>query len=85
MLERGFLKSREKEENARTVKNSRMFLFVGVLVVLMGFVYMTTLSRQDSTHSSVMIAGMMMIVGIALVLISMWMNFFANNKKRGKM
>jgi len=81
MLQKGFLESRGKEENRRTVKNSRMFLLVGVLLVLAAFVYMTSLQQQED-FSSVMIAGIMMIAGMALVVISLWMNFFQNKKRR---
>ena len=81
MLQKGFLESRGKEENTRTMKNSRMFLLVGVLIVLAAFVYMTSLQQQGDS-SSVMIAGMMMIAGMALVVISLWMNFFQNKKRR---
>ena len=80
MLQKGFLESREKEENTRTLKNSRMFLLVGVLTVLAAFVYMTSVQQQGDS-SSIKIAGIMMIVGMALVVISLWMNFFQNKKR----
>jgi len=83
MLQKGFLKSsREDQNEIRAVKNSRTFLFAGVIAVLLAFMYMITQFRQDNIHSSVMIAGILMIAGIVLISIGTWMNFFSQNKKR---
>ena len=89
MLQKGFLKPKEDSENTRTIKNSRIFLFSGVFAVLFAFIYMTIHLRQvdtqESLRSSVMISGIIMIIGIVLVLTSMWMNFFLKNKNQKKL
>ena len=88
MLQKGFLKPKEEPENARAVKRSRIFFIAGVLVVLGALICMMLLQRPDEAFSSqfffVRMAGMAMIVGIVLVFIGLWMNFFAQSKKYKK-
>jgi len=86
MLQKGFLKSKEDPEVARATKRSRMFLIVGVVVTLSALFFMMTalqtaesFSNQMTTTGFAMVA---MIVGIGLVFVSLWINFFTQNKNR---
>ena len=81
MLQKGFLNPRENEENSRVVKRSRMFLVVGIFMVLLGFFVLTTLMQQE--QETVSFSGMFLLIGGFLLLtVSFWMNFFARNKNR---
>ena len=88
MLEKGFLKPKENPENVREVKKSRMFIIVGIVVAVAALFFMMSLLQPDDSLtnqlSSVRMAGMVIIAGIALVFIGLWMNFFTQNKKRRK-
>ncbi|MDR1155214.1 MAG: hypothetical protein LBL04_10920 [Bacteroidales bacterium] len=79
MLQKGFLKPLEKG-NTRTVKTSRTFLFAGVIIMLSALVYMMmNMQRADRILS---VWQPVMIAGICSVFISLWMNFFLQNKNR---
>ena len=81
MLQKGFLKTRENEENSRVIKRSRTFLVVGIFMILLGFIVLATLMQQE--QEIVSIAGMILLIGGFLLLtVSFWMNFFAQNKNR---
>ena len=79
MLHKGFLKSRKDKDSIQSGKKNRTFLFAGVIVVLLAFMVMLT---GAGAGSSVMMAGVVMIAGMALVFISLWMNFFTQSKHR---
>ena len=81
MLQRGFLKSEEKEENARAVKRSRMLMIVGIFMILSGFLVLMLRMQQGQQEIS-MVWLIFLVAGFLLITISMWMNFFTQNKKR---
>ena len=81
MLQKGFLTSREAEENTRAVKRSRMFLIVGVLMILGGFFLL--LGQMKHGQEELSIAWLILVVtGFCLISVSMWMNFFRQKKNR---
>ena len=75
MLQKGFLSNREDGNNIRTVKISRMFIFAGIIIAVLGFGLMIT-----SMEKHLINAGIVMIAGIALIFISLWVKFFAQQK-----
>ena len=81
MLQKGFLKSPEKEKTTRTVKRSRMFFFAGVCTILLGFLVLMT--RMQQGEEQISIAWLILLVaGFFLISVSLWMNFFAKNRSR---
>ena len=81
MLQKGFLKPCETEENARTLKRSRMFFFVGIFAILSGFLVFMIRMKQEQEEISI-VWLVLLIAGFFLISVSMWMNFFAQKKKR---
>ena len=84
MLQRGFLKPQEKEENARAVKRSRTMMIVGIFMILSGFLVLMMRMQQGQAEIS-MVWLIFLVVGFLLISISMWMNFFTQNKNRRRM
>jgi NADH:ubiquinone oxidoreductase subunit 6 (subunit J) len=88
MLQKGFLKPDQDLENVRTIKRSRVFLIVGVVMIISALICMMFFLQSDesftSQRSSVRLAGIAMIAGIVLALVGWWMNFFVQNKKYKK-
>jgi len=81
MLQKGFLKRRENNENSRIIKRSRIFLVVGIFIIILGFFVLTTLMQQE--QETVSIAGIVLFIsGFLLLTVSFWMNYFARNKNR---
>ena len=80
MLQKGFLKPQQKKELSSITKLSRLFLFLGVLIVLSAMFYMMMNIQQADTFISVWLS--VMIFGFCLVFVSIWMSFFSRNKKR---
>jgi uncharacterized membrane protein len=81
MLQRGFLKPGENEENARAVKKSRMLMIVGIIMILSGF--LALLFRMQQGQAGISIVWLILLVaGFLLVTISMWMNFFTQKRNR---
>ena len=81
MLQKGFLRPSEKEEDIRTIKRSRMFIIAGIFMVFVGFVVFMMDIQQETGQISIAWL-ILVVVGFLLVSISMWMNFFAQNKNR---
>jgi len=85
MLQKGFLKPKENSKNSRVIKKNRVIFIVGVVVILSALMMMLFLRTDESFTSqlsSVRIIGIVMIVGIVLVSVGFWMNFFEQNKNR---
>ena len=81
MLQRGFLKSRTKEGQKTSVaKTSRLLLVLGVIFMLSAMFFMMSNAQQDATVIHVCVP--VIIAGICLVIISIWLQFFSQNKKR---
>jgi len=80
MLERGFLKSRDDKGNNSILKSRTLFLVAGIIFVLGGMYHIFSHLEQYHDHAGVGMAGI--IIGFVLILISFWMNFFAQNKNR---
>jgi len=81
MLQRGFLKPQGKEENARAVKRSRMLMIVGIFLILSGFLVLMLRMQQGQQEIS-MVWLILVVAGFLLISVSMWMNFFTQNKNR---
>ena len=81
MLQRGFLKPRETEQNTRAVKRNRMFFFAGIFMILAGFLALVLHMQQGQGGNSP--AGLILLIaGFLLMSVSMWLNFFTQNKGR---
>ncbi|MDR1172968.1 MAG: hypothetical protein LBL24_10980 [Bacteroidales bacterium] len=82
MLQKGFLKPREKG-SSRIIKISRVFLFAGIIIVFFALGAAVISSGEPLRLAQYASAWFpMMIVGFCLVFISIWMNFFAQNRRR---
>ena len=81
MLQKGFLRPPKKEETARAIKKSRVFFFAGVLTMLMGFIILMVRMQQEGGQIS-MAWLILVIAGFLLISVSLWINFFAQNKHR---
>jgi len=76
MLQKGFLKSKEDTKNAGSLKRGRLFLFVGIAVVVLGMIFMMT-------NMKFFMGWMfMIIIGFCLAFVGLWMNFFEQKKNR---
>ena len=80
MLQKGFLKPQNKKETNSVTKLSRLFLFLGVIIMLSAMFYMMTNIQQADAFINVWLSAM--IAGFCLVFISIWLSFFARYKKR---
>ena len=81
MLQKGFLKPREKEENSRAAKRSRTFFIAGVFLILSGFLVLMTRMQQGQEKTSITYM-ILFFFGFFLLSVSLWMNFITQNKKR---
>jgi len=79
MLQRGFLKDREKSDSGRAAKKSRLFFFAGMVVILFSLVFMMTLTQQTFKLSGMFFV--MLVLGFSLMLTGLWMNYFAHSQK----
>ena len=79
MLQKGFLKPKETEEQSRAIKKSRLFLFAGIVMALCSLIY--TMSNIFE-RTSLFIGASMLIAGFCLITASIWLNFFTQNKGR---
>ena len=80
MLQKGFLKPRETDENTRAKKIIRMFFFIGIFFVLSGFLHVMVRIKQEGPIS--ILCLILLIIGFLLISVSMWVNFFSQKKKR---
>ena len=80
MLQKGFLKPQTKKEPNSVAKFSRLFLFLGVIIVLSAMFYMMMNIQQADAFMNVWLS--VMIAGFCLVFASIWLSFFARYKKR---
>ena len=77
MLQKGFLTSREEKKNNRPI---RIYIFAGIFMIIGGILlYMVQIQQAQEISIAWLI---LVIVGFFLVSVSMWMNFFAQNKNR---
>jgi len=81
MLQKGFLKPQETKENIRAANRSRIFFFVGVFMILSGFLVLMVRMQQGQERIS--LAWLILsVTGFLLISISIWINFFTQNKNR---
>jgi len=80
MLQKGFLKSKEEPKNSSALKRGWALIFAGVIVIFLSLIYIMTNLQQ--TILSLKGWSFVLIVGFCLAFVGVWMNFFAQNKKR---
>ena len=81
MLQKGFLKPQEKKENLRAVRRSRMIFFMGIFLILTGFLaLLLRMQREPEEISFVWL--ILLFGGFLLITVSIWVNFFSQNKTR---
>ena len=78
MLERGFLKHREKED-IRAMKRRRMLFLSGVFFILFALIY---LMIHIQTHAGFIVGISMLIIGFCMISVSMWMNLLTQKNDR---
>ena len=79
MLERGFLKHQESKEDIQALKRRRIFFFAGVFFIFFALIYMMI---HIPVRDGFIVGISMLIIGFCMISVSMWMNFFAQNKRR---
>jgi len=80
MLQKGFLSPQTKNENSPKKATSRWVMIAGIIVTLSALIYM--MNNFETALQNINVWLFVIIVGFGLMLISLWMNFFAKTKSR---